>query len=333
MKRAPLVLGLCVAGLAACLGPGVTAREADRAAVVGAEVTPGRADEVKARIESLMERPRDLVAQARKREDELRAFPAWQRLAALIETINTIDGLVAENDLARAYEEAYAWQFERMQDGVARGLLEAIPFLVLGPFGEPGFTDMTGEEHLLREDFAGMTNAYLDEVHINKDGSPNPGYLPKDFGPDLDHTYTVYPGTEAKWVPALKTEYLDMTPWCAESPLWMFVYLYTEVYSPETREAAFRIGADYTVGTWIYMNRRMFTGVRPPAGRFSQAAPDQRRCNMRLSKGWNKVLVKTIARQGSRLYLRVTHGWRPGDKRPMHDLRYRLPEDAGQAGE
>lgn len=328
---------ICLLVLCGVVLPSVPEREAwaqgdTSAYVVGAAVGVGGAERVTQRTEALLDRPRELARQARVREDELARFPAWNRLGVMEKTIASVEAFQAQGDLSRAYETAYSWQFKKMQDGVADGLLDAMPFLVLGPFGEPGFTDTAAEGHPLCEGFQAMTNAYLGEILINKDGTPNPGSLRQGFVPDPAQVYTVHPGAEAKWQPALKTEFLALDSWCAESPLWMMVYLYTEIHSPEARKAAFRIGCDYSIGTWIYMNGRMFTGVRPQAGALRAAAPDQRRCNMSLKQGWNQVLVKTIVRRGSRFYLRVTHGWEGKEDAPMHDLKYRLPGDDGLQG-
>jgi hypothetical protein len=255
------------------------------------------------------------------REAELRALPEWQHVAALAATIAAARRLQASGDVARAHELAASWQLQYRQQRIIDGILEAIPLLVLGPFGEPAGTQGAGRDLGNPEvvpEFKGMETAYLDE-------STDPTWrsLRASFQPDLTHTYAVYPEKQAGWQQVVKTENLPFYGKChSPHPLWMVAYAYAEVYCPESRDATILAGSPHAI--WIWVNDRQVLrhgGSGTPRGGQRPAAPRQNRGNFTLQQGWNRVLLKAVQRGESLIYLRLCD--RNGNG--MDDLRFRLP--------
>lgn len=268
-----------------------------------------------------------LAALAQSKETDLSGLPAWPKVQALSNKIKRIRALQASGDISRAYDLAMSHRFAWEQSEIAAEVLDAMPFLVLGPFGDPQDTDITAPNKPLVPQFKGHDEPYIGENTTN-------GYthqLPKDFHVDLTRKHKVYPGKEIGWQKTGKGRYLsfDEAGCGSPYPYWMVAYAYTEIYSPITRDGAFYWGSDHGC-IRAYMNGSCFAGGPGPAGAEREARPDQGFMTIRLNQGWNKVLFKFVQRQGSRIYLRLVTFGDAGTKRdvfPLRDVRYRVPEE------
>ena len=272
--------------------------------------------------EEAVEQARKVVARARAKEAEIRDLPGWKRVEELEQMIARIEELRTAGDISRAYETATSWRIEHAQQQVINEALDAMPFLVLGPFGDPkdtvGGGNNKGNVEVVPE-CRGMETPYLGESD-----QPDLSRLVANFGPDLSRSYQAYLNKEARWQEAIKAYHLSFYGKChSESPLWMVAYAYTEIYSPEERDAAIWVGSDHAI--WVWVNGRVVLrhgGHGKPRGGQRPSAPDQNRGNCYLQKGWNRVLVKAVQRGMARVFFRVTD--REGN--PLDDLRFRVPK-------
>jgi hypothetical protein len=289
-------------------------------AIAAAEVRITGADEVKATVEQEIGASRQVVARARSRESELHALPGWQRATDLEKTLAEIDRFMAAGDLTRAYERATSWSLQGAREQVVREALEAIPFLVLGPFGKAEDTQGAGKDTGNPEvvaDYRGMETPFLGESE-----PANLSALVRDFKPDLSKTYRVYPGKDARWQEVWKTYDLSFYGKChSEHPFWMVAYAYTEVYSPEPCNAVIRVGSPHAIRVWV--NDRLVLrhgGQGTPRGGQRPMAPDQNAGAVQLKSGWNRVLVKAVQRgEATKIFFRITDP----EGRSLDELRYR----------
>ena len=278
-------------------------------AIQGAQVEVPKEAESSAN-EALAE-AKETVARARAKEAEIRDLPGWERVEYLEEMISQTEKLKAAGDISRAYQIANSWTLKQAQEQVVKEALEAIPFLVLGPFGKPEDTQGAGKIHANPEvvaEFKGMETPYI----------PETGEI------DFTKKYRVYPDTELGWQLSVKSHFLSFYGRChSEPPLWMVAYAYTEVYSPEERDASIWVGSDHAI--WVWVNGRIvlkYGGHGAPRGGQRPSAPDQNRGNCHLQKGWNRVLVKAVQRGTARVFFRITDR----DRNPIDDLRFRVPK-------
>ena len=123
------------------------------------------------------------------------------------------------------------------------------------------------------------------------------------------------------WQNAVKAEYLSFDQVAADYPYWMIAYAYTEVYCPEERKGAFLVSSNLPA-VWIWCNDRLYFG----AGKDKPTKNAYGRGNTPFQQGWNRVLIKVIARRGTQLSLRIMNSWEYKDQTPMHDLRFRVPQ-------
>ena len=291
-----------------------------RSAVRGATVR--LPEEAEAVVEKRVEEAKEVVARAHTREAEIRDLPGWKRVEDLEQMIPQIEELKTSGDLARAYEIAASWRMEQAQQQVVKEALEAIPFLVLGPFGDPedtvGAGEITHNPEVVPE-YKGMETPYLGESD-----KPDLSQLVVDFAPDLTITYSVYPDQQVGWQATFNTYHLSFYGKChSEMPLWMAAYAYTEVYSPQEQDATIWVGSDHAIWVWVNGQRVIKHGGQgTPRGGQRPSAPDQNRGNCHLQKGWNRVLIKVVQRGLARIFFRIADR----DGNPIADLRFRVPK-------
>lgn len=294
-------------------------------AILGAQVKLPPGLTVDAAFTGTAARARGLIADAHTREAEWKSLPGWRHVESLEAMLAEINRFYAAGDFARAYALSASWTFEALQQQLIAGTIHVtqtnIPFLVLGPFGDLGFTATNLPGCPIVSNFNGLSQAYLGEIANTQCVA-----LAADFRPDLTRTYPVYPNRMAGWQSTMKNEYLSFDDTCAQPGLWLVAYAYTEIFSPEKRAAAFMLGSEYSgKNLMVWVNGGMVSGV-PSLGRLERVAvPDERRVNCELQPGWNRVLIKVVQRRGSRIYLRLVRGWEGTDRTSMHDLKFRVP--------
>ena len=271
-------------------------------------------------MDQAVEQAREVVARAHAKEAEIRGLPGWQGVESLEQMIVQIEELKAAGDLSRAHQIAASWTLERAQEQVVEEALEAIPFLVLGPFGDPKYTASPPESwYEVVPEYQGMETPYLGESE-----KPDLSQLVLNFAPDLAKTYSVYPDKQTGWQEAVKARYLSFYGKChSEHPLWMVAYAYTEIYSPKDRDAAIWVGSDHAVWLWVNGDQVVKHGGQGThRGGQRPSAPDQNQGNCHLKKGWNRVLVKAVQRGLTRIFFRITDR----NRQPLDDLRFRVPK-------
>ena len=262
-------------------------------------------------MDEAVQQARKTVARAHASEAEIRDRPGWQGVEILEQMIARIEELKTAGDLARAYELATSWTMERAQQQVVNEALEAMPFLVLGPFGKPEDTNIAkfgpGNPPVVPE-YQGMETAYI----------PETGEI------DFTKKYEVYPDKKMGWQQTIKADYLSFYGIChSEMPLWMVAYAYTEIYSPQERDAAIWVGSANAIWVWVNGQRVVKHGGHGTSrGGQRPSEPDQDRGNCHFEKGWNRVLVKAVQRGWARAFFRITD--RNGN--PLDDLRFRVPK-------
>lgn len=264
-----------------------------------------------------------LIQQARSREAELETFPAWHLVEDLERERDAWRACLAAGDVSRAYRAATGWPSVLAQRRVRNECLEAIPFVILGPFGSLEDTDIekwgTGNPEVV-PDFRGMETAFIGESTDDDCERLVPGFMP-----DLSRRYAVYPfeGRSGRWEPRLKTYDLAFTPRShSDPPYWMVAYAYTEVYSPVARTAFFWVGSEHALWAWVNDRRVLkYGGHGTHRGGQRGGGVNQNRATVHLNKGWNRVLLKAVQRGQARVHFRIGDLDRGG----LDDLRYRVP--------
>ena len=283
------------------------------------EATVSLPQEAEAAVDKHVEQAEEVVARAHAKEAEIRDLPGWNSVDDLEQMIAQIGELEAAGDLSRAYQIAASWQLQHAQEQVVNEALEASPFLVLGPFGDPKDTASPPESYYeVVPQYQGMETPYLGEF----DGADY-DVLVEGLHPDLSKSYPAYPGKQTKWQAAIKSHYLSFYGVChSEHPLWMVAYAYTEIYSPQDRDAIIWVGSDHAIWVWVNGERVIKHGGHGThRGGQRPSAADQNRGDCHLQKGWNRVLVKVVQRGLARVFFRITDR----DGNPIDDLRFRVP--------
>jgi|GEM_PF-3067805 len=296
-----------------------TAALGQPSAVRGANVTvsPAAAGVLDRRLDQIDA----LAAVAHAKTGEL-ADSSWNGIITILDhaTAN-ITALRKVDDLTGAGEQAAAWQVKRAMAKVTTGILNAMPFAVIGPFGKRQWTDpqkpTPGNPEVVAT-FDGMETPYLGEF-----AGTNWTTLQTGFVPDFKKKYAAGTDTLIGWQTAVKTNVLSFSSQCRlEFPYWMITYGYTEVYSPESREVRMLTGSDHAL--WVWVNDRLvlrhgghgaYRGGQRPARDGQDQEP------VRLEKGWNRVLLKAAQRGECRVFLRFADQ----DGNGLYDLKYRVP--------
>ncbi len=291
-------------------------------AVIGATVKIAKGPGM-AVIQSVNEAT-EVVARARAKEAELRDFPGWASVAPLEKLIMQTWGYSVSGDVARAEELATSWTVMWRKSQIVNQALEAMPFLALGPFGDPKdvvLNEKAGIWFDVVPGYRGMETPYIGEF-----AGTNWDALTEGFAPDPEKSFTVYPGKPVQWQPIVKAEYISFLNIChSDVPFWMVAYAYTEIFSPQERDALLLGGSDHAMWVWLNGKRTLkYGGADTLRGGQHGSAPDQYQTPIRLAKGWNQVLVKVVQRGETRIFFRLTDT----DGKPMDDLKFRVPKVA-----
>jgi hypothetical protein len=194
-----------------------------------------------------------------------------------------------------------------------------MPLIVLGSFGDRKDTvQLPNGSHEVSPEYRGMEIPYLGETTASNGLGLTAGFMP-----DVKRPWAAYPDAQTRWRPTLKTDFLSFYGIChSEAPYWMAAYAFTEIHSPEDREAVLLAGSDHALRIWVN-DRCVLTygGQGTPRGGQRPSRPDQNRAEFMLKKGWNRLLVKAVQRGETRIFLRLTD--KAGN--PMDDLRFRVP--------
>lgn len=299
-------------------------KRGSQAGLRSAEADPVLSESERAHVEDSIERElkraEDLAETARVREDELSARPGLATLPSLEQSTAEARAFLKDGDTAGAYGMAAGGVLDVDIAYLAEHALQAMPMLLLGPFGDPDDTDIErwgrGNPEVVAN-FRGMETPYIGE-------SDHPDCLEiiSGFRPDITRAYRVYPQRDMRWQATLCTGELRFYPSAhSEMPYWMTGYAYTDIYSPDERDGMFRIGSVNAL--WLWVNDRLvirYGGAGTP--RYGQRAVvrDSTRAEVQFEAGWNRVLIKVLQRgPNSYSYIQVTDT----AGKPMSDLRFR----------
>lgn len=289
--------------------------------------TAVRAPVLQGRAGSAVREARTILQRARERHEAWQGLPEWDRVDVLESALDELNALLASGCGARAYERAVSRRFELQRDAVRHMVLNAlpVPFLVIGPFGDPELTaSVEAKTALSDKGVAALDHAFLSELRRDEAGEVNRGRLAAGFTPDLSATYSGYGKRDLAWEPAIKGEALDLTPWAADDGCWGIVYLFTEMWVPEQAKPAFLFGLENTRDVRIYVDDRAVCGFWS-RGAIRDAVPGMRRRNFVADEGWHRVVFKVTARPGSRFYLRPVKGHGNRDRDTDFRVRFRCP--------
>lgn len=337
---------------------GATAVGAGRANPVKAvEAGPRMSDTEREEAESVVEREASVTsglvrdaAQRATKEPGIRNRPGWRAMPYLERCLETLAGLRKAGRFGDAFAMAAGGGLTSARDLLADEALQAMPFLIAGPFGKPDDTDFAtfgvGNPEVTKE-WRGMETPYIGES-----AEPVGATLQEGFRPDPSTTYRVYGGQEVGWEKALKTRNLSFPPFESTEALrerllelqalsphpaphltrymlpkaWMVAYATTEVYSPREREACISVGSPQAI--WVWVNGRRVIqhgGHGTPRGGQRPTRPRQNTGTTQLRQGWNTVLIKVGVRGcGVDIFFSLSD---PAGQ-PLTDLRYRVPERA-----
>lgn len=293
---------------------------ADGAAITGADtiVRHGPAAQIR---EALVE-ARSVLERAEARSADLKELPGWEAVPLLEELTRRVEQRHAEGDIAGAYETASSWQMEKARLRVVNEAMEAIPFIVLGPFGREADTAAPPVSYYeVVPGYEGLETPYLDEFK-EAAGRKLPDLVP-GFRPEEGATREVYPGKKATWQVTAKTDYLSFHGTAnSPHPFWMVAYAYMEVYSPTARDADIWAGSDHALAIWC--NDKLVLqhgGHGTSRGGQRPAGARQNKGHVNFEQGWNRVLIKAVQRGLARVYFRITDKQGQG----MDDLKFRVP--------
>lgn len=296
-------------------------------AVRGAEtvIRNGPAEE----IADALSESRDVVDRVRARMSDIRDLPGWDAVPVLAALVERADALRDAGDLDEAYELTSSWQLEHARNRVVNEAMEAIPFIVLGPFGEEQHTAAPPESYYeVVPAYKGLETPFLGEF-TGAGGKKLPD-LASGFRPDPGAIYKVYPGTQATWQMTAKTDYLSFYGLCHSAhPFWMIGYAYTEVYSPEAQDVMIRAGSDHALAIWC--NDKLVLqhgGHGRPRGGQRPSRENQNRGKAHLEKGWNRILIKAVQRGLAKVFFRLTDEQGKG----LDDLKFRVPRGMRSGG-
>lgn len=287
-----------------------------------AEIDPLARTFIISTIDNAIRENTNVVQSARRREKELRELPGWAGVAYLERQLAKIRRLKEASDIAGAYSVAVNGGVVQARQKLVNEALQAIPFLVLGPFGKP--EDTQGAGKITANPEVVSTYRGMETPFIGESDEPEPRRLKIGLKPDLRKTYIVYPDRKAKWRKAWKTRFLSFYGKChSEHPLWMVAYAYTEVFSPKDVDATIWVGSDHAIWGWVNDDRVIkHGGYRTPRGGQRPSVPDQNRGNCHLKRGWNRILIKAVQRGPTRIYFRIADS----KGNTLGDLRFTVPE-------
>jgi len=269
---------------------------------------------------------RKTVAQAQARAAEWQNQPVWTNLSALTNMIADIDALRASGNIADAYEKATAYALNKARQRVVDQILQAMPLLVIGAFGNPDWTDLTNPAQPIRSSFNGYRTPFLKEYQESNWRELVHGR------PDLTNTYTGMFQHRVMWQTAVKdANCLTLDAFCPDASHWGILYIYTEIFSPDDHKVSFVLGSEFQYHPLIWVNNGMGYDFELPGQKWTPD-PRQRQLHFNLKPGWNPVLMKLLHRRGARFYWRIVEGWSDSLTdmlEPVEVLRFRIPEKTG----
>ncbi len=297
--------------------------EGARRAVLSAEVEiPGRELRTVLLPETrrLISEHEEMLSRARLREKEMQHLDVWPRVVEFGELLAGMRNALDSERVARAYDLAIDWRTQLRHRELRQKLVEAVPFLVIGPFGDERLTDSDQAAAPPERSAAPLSVPFLNEFAPPLERL---GYLAEDFAVVPDRDYAGYDDAEVEWREEWQTGRLRFDTIEAPERHWTVVYAAAEIYCPEKRSGHMEITTDApAVHGWLnrrlWLHRPLPTDAPPPGERrFAQGG-------FHLNRGWNTILFKVLYRPGISLKLRMMHtGSRPFQ--PMTDLLYRLP--------
>lgn len=317
--------GCILAGMAAAAGlPPAAADNSRPVSAIRAAATRPAADASAAVTYAVpMQHARQLLESAHARQDDLRLLPGWHDVEILEKRTLEIETLMQGGDLLRALEGAASWQFHLLREQVVNNALNAIPLLLLGPFGDESRTDAASEGRPARDPAAYLTTPFLREFRA--DAVPHRFDL-AGFRPDLQAEYAGFQGRPCRWQPGVMTERLDL-PYATDD-YWTVAYIYGEFYAPEARQAHFRWKAGNLAGIMCFVNDRCYTGN--PLNKKPYLFNGYGNITFVNEAGWNRILFKIIQKRGAWFKFQIFEGYNFKQGTPMYDLRYRLPAAIGE---
>ena len=327
-KAANPWLCLCLAtSVAGACGPALSAsgRESIRSARVrvdGAAAAAPRMTNALAEAQAALER-------AHRREADYRSLPGWAHVVALEGMVGDVTRLLAGGDVGRAYDLAVSSAFAMRRERLQSDLFEAMPFLVIGPFGNPAWTKANEPNRPPVIDSGELYRPFIGET----DGS-NWNTLAASFLPNRTNVYPSAFGTAAAWTPAVKTDALSFDAVGTQYPAWLVVYAYTEIFSPENRDASLEVVTEFGSPPMTWVGGRLVTSAVPPAPP-PQIVPAMGhywgRIHCGLVKGWNPVLMRVLQRRGTRMTVKLLQrgAWTGKDNAYLtpDDWQFRIPQE------
>ncbi len=262
-------------------------------------------------IDTELGKAKAVLGRALARKNELSNLPVWVKVKELEKMITQIETLKSLGNLSKAYRLATCSQFSSIRGNLLHRVLDAIPFLVIGPFGDKKWTNKPPVSYYeLKPEYRGMET----------------DYIPENGDIDFTKPVKVYPGVMKKWVKAVKGRLLSWEEANVQGPgkFWMVAYAYTEVYSPEAQSVFLNIGSDHAA--WVWLNGRWVLkhgGKGTPRYGQRPAAPGQNKYNVELQKGWNEILIKAVQRGKARIFFSITD---KKAKKPLKNLKFRVPD-------
>ncbi len=275
-----------------------------------------------AAVQAGLDEARQVARRAHARAAEFKDWPDWKNVAKIDAILAEAEAQDAAGNLGRAWSLTMSGMLKQLCAKVVHQMLEAMPLVVIGPFGLPADTAGAGAERNnpeVTDAFKGMETPYLGEFT-----GTNYAQLTPNFRPDMARTYAVHGNAAARWQRLTKEDYLSFQETCGSPhPFWMSAYAYTEVFSPDARPAMVQGGSDHAL--WIWINDRLVLkhgGHGTTRGGQRSAQPDQNRGEFTLQSGWNRILVKAVQRGATRVYLRLTD--REG--KSLDGIMFRTPD-------
>ena len=259
-----------------------------------------------AAVEDELSHMRNIIQQAELLLEEPKVLQSLSEddIAFMRQAIEQAKSDLKEGRYARAWHTITNWRFwvllhEKMMQSVQKD-----PWLVLGPFGDPKFTSTgKGGVRVTSRSFRGLETRYI----------PETGEI------DCTGKYQVWPQKLVGWQKVVAENHvLQADPLIDQDP-WMVVYAATNIYSPEEQEVKLLLGSDHGLKVWLN-GEAVFAhgGKGTPRGGQRQFQPKQDVADAHLNKGWNKVLVKLVHREGTRFFFQAVNP----DLKPLEDIEF-----------
>ncbi len=225
--------------------------------------------------------------------------------------------LLAAGNFGDAFDIVKSNRFTWLRKKAASNAVNAFPVLMLGPFGSNKYDNVPkSKKEKYKQMFEYITIPYINEYREEQNGCKWKA-VARNFSPDLDKEYKGFGGKTIRWIKGIKKDTMTF-PEFDTGNSWSVVYFYFEMYSPEVRKAAFLLKSKNIANVGLWHNSYWRCGATKYYG--------YGRMNIRLSKGWNPVLIKLVQKKGAELKLTLVSGYNRKDVTPMTDIKFRIPE-------